>query len=102
MLTTIYYQFRENGSLKIWSAIDENDKWHASILTVEDHHMIYYLLGARDPDIKSNAMFLLWNDNIKKNIHRKSYNFEGSLSHNIAKVYQSFGADYQQIWSLKK
>jgi|GEM_PF-671711 len=101
-LQQIFELLHTKESFKILSAFDVHNKWSSSILTIADHNMKYYLLGARDTSKKDNSMYALWWASIQEHINQKAFNFEGSIHPDIARVYQSFGAEQTNIYNLLK
>lgn len=86
------YQNHKNAT-KIYLAVDNQNKCHASLLTVEDDYSVYHILSGRMLDAYRGAVPLIMSRSINEAmINGKHYDFEGSSIEGIANFYRSFGA----------
>lgn len=77
---------------KIYTAIDEEGKIHASMMTIEDGLTVYNILSGRNDFAVRGAVSFLLNEAIQEAIGKdKSFDFEGSSLPGVKAFYESFG-----------
>ena len=77
---------------RITLALDQNQKAHAALLTVEDAHTVYNLVSGRKNQAIRGAMPFLLNEAIERAMDQgKNFDFEGSSIQRIATFFASFG-----------
>lgn len=80
---------------KILYAVDDEGNVHGGIYLVMDARTCYYLVGAIDPDAKSDgSMSLLMWEGIQEASRRGlAFDFEGSMIEPIERFFRSFGSE---------
>jgi hypothetical protein len=89
---------------KIYIALDEQGRDHATIYLVYDKSMVYYLLGARHPKFQNSAAntLLIWKAIQFASSQNKGFDFEGSMIEPIERFFRSFGARQQPYFAISK
>lgn len=77
---------------KIYTAIDEEGKIHASMMTIEDGLTVYNILSGRYDHASRGSVSFLLNEAITEAISKdKNFDFEGSSLPGVKAFYESFG-----------
>jgi hypothetical protein len=92
------------GQTAIWVA-KKDDMVHAIIWSLWDENRAYYLMGAKNPEVKDNRAVtaLLWHA-IKhcKGLGKLTFDFEGSIDAGVERFFSSFGGRREIYLILKK
>ena len=94
----------EKNCRKIYIAVDEQGRDQAAIYLVYDMSMVYYLLGARNPEFRNSGAnsLLIWKAIQFASLQNKGFDFEGSMIETIERFFRSFGARQQPYFSISK
>ncbi len=94
----------EGGHGKIFTAIDDEDRVHASSFMVFDEKCAYDLLGGTDPALStSGAKSLLWREAISyATTVSEAFDFEGSNIESIENFVRQFGGSRVINYNVKK
>jgi hypothetical protein len=94
----------KRNNRKIFIAMDEQGRDHATVYLVFDNSMVYYLLGARDPEFQNSGAnsLLIWKAIQFASLQNKGFDFEGSMIETIERFFRSFGARQQPYFSISK
>lgn len=77
---------------KIYTAIDEEGRIHASMMTLEDSYTVYNILSGRNEYATRGAVSFLLNEAIEEAVGKdKNFDFEGSSLPGVKAFYESFG-----------
>jgi len=105
-LTDYYNEVRRRNAGNLLCITDKNGVVHSAALVIHDKQSAYYLLEATDPDApnKHAAIFMKWKALLftKEVLGLNRFDFEGSISRRIEKIYREFGAEAEPYFVIKK
>lgn len=84
-----------HNARKLLYAIDPDGKVHGGIYLAMDHQDCYFLIGAVDPNSKSDGTMplLMWEGIREASRRGLAYDFEGSMIETIERFFRSFGGE---------
>lgn len=93
-----------HANRQIFTAKNDQGQVVASIYVVWDEHSAYYMMGAKNSEIKQNGAtnFLLWEAIKFCSTRTASFDFEGSVIPSIAEFFRSFGGELTPYIQVKK
>jgi len=102
IIRLLHRESKEKGVGKLMGAVDDEGNIHATMFLLEDERMVYYLLGASDPEYRNTGgSSLLLDEAIAYAIGRgKAFNFEGSMDQGIESFFRSFGSEQMPLMKL--
>ena len=93
LLNAAYSAVHARGQSTIYQAVDE-DGVNAAILTVQDAHTTYYLLGGRaGSNTRNSTNLLIWQAIQDAAERGDDFDFEGSMIKGVHRFFQSFGGE---------
>lgn len=100
----LYQSSIENNAGMMLCSKDDENNIHAILFLVWDERYMYHLLGGYNPDYVKSQGYLALTHYAICLAHEKglSYDFEGSMIHQIAKSYRQFGGDPKPILRIRK
>jgi hypothetical protein len=88
---------------KIRSAVDKNGDINAVLLAVEDALRTYTIISAHDSEKGYDALAYLFWDVISETINQgKTFDFEGSMIHDVARFYSAFNPVKEPYFIISK
>lgn len=105
-LQAYYAELKSRSLAEIFFIVDNSNVVHAVAMLIWDESSSYYLLEGTDPDApdKNAAVYLKWMaiKYTKENLKLDKFDFEGSISRRIEKIYREFGAQATPYFVIKK
>lgn len=105
-LAKYYREMKDRGVCSIISVVDLQGVVYSSALLIWDKSTAYYLLEASDPASanKNAGIFLKWKaiEFARYSLGLENFDFEGSISRRIEKIYREFGAQAKPYYVIKK
>jgi hypothetical protein len=85
-------------------ARDRDGRAHAAAFFVWDAGTVYYLLGGSDPELRSSGAttLLLWNGLLLAGRMARDFDFEGSMSQRLERLFRAFGAEQTPYFEINK
>ncbi len=103
-LERLFNACKEKGQAALWVA-KKDGIIQAIIWNLWDEQRAYYLMGAKNPEIRDNRAMtaLIWHS-IKhcKAIGKKTFDFEGSMDAGVERFFRCFGGKREIYLVLKK
>ncbi len=92
------------GARRILSAVDEQDRVHASAYLVSDDAYVYALLRATDPELRNSgaASLVMWASIDYASREQKAFDFAGSWVEPIERFVRAFGGQQVPFFELTK
>ena len=89
---------------RLLAAIDAQGRTHAAIYLVFDERAAYYLIGARDDELRSSGAtsLLLWEAIRFAAGRSRVFDFEGSMIESIERFFRGFGAKQVPYFRVEK
>jgi lipid II:glycine glycyltransferase (peptidoglycan interpeptide bridge formation enzyme) len=98
---------RNRSCRKIFIASDSQNRMHAGVYLVWDHHSAYYLMSGANPELRNSgaASLCLWEAiRFASNVCSR-FDFEGSMIEPVERFFRGFGArqvPYSQITKMSR
>lgn len=105
-LIAYYNELRKRKAGNLIAVTDKQGVVHSAALIICDKQAAYYLLEATDPDApdRNAAIYMKWKALLftKEVLQLNRFDFEGSISRRIEKIYREFGAEAEPYFVIKK
>jgi lipid II:glycine glycyltransferase (peptidoglycan interpeptide bridge formation enzyme) len=105
-LENYYKKLNNHSCCQLFFVTDKDEKVHSAALVIWDSTTAYYLLEGTDPGSsdKNAAIYLKWMviKYVKETLGLNRFDFEGSISRRIEKIYREFGAEAAPYFVIKK
>jgi hypothetical protein len=95
---------QNNGCRKVFIASDSQNRMHAGVYLVWDHHSAYYLMSGANPELRNSGAtsLCLWEAIRFASQVCSRFDFEGSMIEPVERFFRGFGARQVPYFQINK